>query len=148
MCRNLRSAIGVATLAAVLSLGASFALAQQTVPIGGGDRYLPVQSLTYDFGSKSANGYFVQEAGLCHVVLLVGDRVDVDAAFLPTPVRVRLALEPGQTAGLDSEEGQSLNFACGQKAGSLLVSRGATEELVAAACANRAGCRRLARTPQ
>ena len=35
--------------------------------------------------------------------------------------RVRLVLNPGQTAGLDSEEGRSLNFTCGEVRGAALV---------------------------
>jgi hypothetical protein len=39
-------------------------------------------------------------------------------------------LNPGQTAGLDSEEGRSLNFTCGEGATALVVDSGDREELV------------------
>jgi hypothetical protein len=39
-------------------------------------------------------------------------------------------LNPGQTAGLDSEEGRSLNFTCGEGATALLVDSGERERLV------------------
>jgi hypothetical protein len=44
-------------------------------------------------------------------------------------VRVRLTLEPGEVAGLDSEEGRSLNLACGEAAASLTVTTGGTQQL-------------------
>jgi hypothetical protein len=40
-------------------------------------------------------------------------------------------LNPGQTAGLDSEEGRSLNFSCGEGATTLVVDNGERERLVA-----------------
>jgi hypothetical protein len=39
-------------------------------------------------------------------------------------------LAPGQIAGLDSEEGRSLNFTCGDRGKTLLVSAGETSRLV------------------
>lgn len=44
---------------------------------------------------------------------------------------VRLVLNPGQTAGLDSEEGKSLNFTCGDNAAALFVDTGEREQLLA-----------------
>ncbi len=106
MTRQLRSPTAFAALASALGLAAAPALAQQAAPAGGGDRYRPEQSIAYDFGSKSVSGYFVAEAGRCQLVLMIGGRIDVDAAFLPSPVRVRVVLAPGEVAGLDSEEGR------------------------------------------
>jgi hypothetical protein len=40
-------------------------------------------------------------------------------------------LDPGEVAGLDSEEGRSLNFTCGEDAATLLVDYGERSELVA-----------------
>jgi len=48
-----------------------------------------------------------------------------------TAARVRLVLNPGQTAGLDSEEGKSLNFTCGDNAAALFVDKGDREQLLA-----------------
>lgn len=39
-------------------------------------------------------------------------------------------LNPGQIAGLDSEEGRSLNVTCGEGAAHLLVDTGTTDKLV------------------
>ena len=93
--------------------------------------YLPIQSISYEFGSKSMIGYFVQRAETCIVTLMIAEKDDPDNAQPPSPARVRLVLNPGQIAGLDSEEGRSLNLTCGQGAATLLVDVGETGNLVA-----------------
>ena len=92
-----------------------------------GARYAPIQSISYEFGSKSMSGYFVQQSATCIVTLMISDKNDPAAS----PARVRLALVPGQIAGLDSEEGRSLNVACGIAATTLLVDVGERDKLVA-----------------
>jgi hypothetical protein len=77
------------------------------------------------------SGYFVQEADACRVTLMISEHADPDAALPASPTRVRLALTPGQIAGLDSEEGRSLNVTCGKDAATLIVDTGDTERLVA-----------------
>jgi hypothetical protein len=92
--------------------------------------YVPIQSISYDFGSKSVSGYFVKHAGTCHVKLMVFEKSDPEKSLSPSATRVRLVLSPGQIAGLDSEEGRSLNFACGEGATTLHVEVGERDELV------------------
>ena len=93
-------------------------------------KYAPIQSISYDFGSKSMSGYFVQQAARCVVMLMVYEKTDADAAPSSTATRVRLVLNPGQTAGLDSDEGRSLNFTCGGGATALMVDAGDRAKLV------------------
>jgi hypothetical protein len=76
------------------------------------------------------SGYFVDQAKKCVVMLMVSEKRDPDAASSSTATRVRLVLDPGQTAGLDSEEGHSLNFTCGEGATALLVDSGDREKLI------------------
>jgi hypothetical protein len=92
-----------------------------------GGRYLPIQSISYEFGSKSMSGYFVQQSSTCVVMLMISDKSDPAVS----PARVRLALVPGQIAGLDSEEGRSLNVTCGTGATTLLVDVGERDKLEA-----------------
>jgi hypothetical protein len=94
-------------------------------------RYQPVQSISYDLGSKKMSGYFVQQAGACVVILMVAERGDGEEPPALSPARVRLVLLPGQIAGLDSEEGRSLNVTCGSDAATLLVDTGETAKLAA-----------------
>ena len=71
-----------------------------------GARYLPIQNISYDLGSTSMSGYFVQQSATCVVTLMISDKGDPEASPPPSPTRVRLALNPGQIAGVDSEEGR------------------------------------------
>jgi hypothetical protein len=96
-----------------------------------GVRYLPTQNVSYEFGSKSVSGYFVQEAATCVVTLMISEKSNPDLSPPLSSVRVRLTLDPGQIAGLDSEEGRSLNVACGKGATTLLVDVGERDKLVA-----------------
>jgi hypothetical protein len=99
------------------------ALAAAAVPTLDDSRaqFAPVQSISYVFGSKSMSGYFVRESAGCAVILMISEKSDPDHLLPTTPTRVRLALKPGQTAGLDSQEGRSLNITCGADARTLLV---------------------------
>ena len=113
-----------------ISLWASAASSQVAAPVKGGVKYVPMESIRYDFGSKSMSGYFVDQAASCVVTLMVYEKGDPDAAPSTTATRVRLALNPGQMAGLDSEEGRSLNFTCGGEATALVVNVGERNKLV------------------
>lgn len=93
--------------------------------------YKPIQSIAYEFGSKAMSGYFVPQGSACLVTLMIGDRSDPDQLSPATAARVRLVLEPGQIAGLDSEEGRSLNLTCGADAKTLVVSSGERSKLMA-----------------
>jgi hypothetical protein len=61
---------------------------------------------------------------------MVYEKSDPETAPSSTATRVRLVLNPGETAGLDSEEGRSLNFTCGEGAMALLVDSGERDRLV------------------
>jgi len=93
-------------------------------------RYTPIQSISYDFGSKSMNGYFVEQAATCLVTLMITEKSDPDQPLPPSPTRVRLELQPGQIAGLDSEEGRSVNITCGEQAATVVVNVGDRDRLV------------------
>lgn len=94
-------------------------------------QYKPVQSISYEFGSKSMSGYFLQDASACLVTLMISEKGDAEESLALSPTRVRLALNPGQIAGVDSEEGRSLNFTCGTDAATLIVDTGETDTFVA-----------------
>lgn len=112
-----------------ISLWAS-AVSAQSQAVKSEAKYAPIQSVRYDFGSKSMSGYFVDQAKRCVVMLMVSEKGDLDTVPSTTATRVRLVLSPGQTAGLDSEEGRSLNFTCGEGATALLVDSGDREKLI------------------
>jgi hypothetical protein len=89
----------------------------------------PIQSISYTFGSKAVSGYFVQKNSVCLLTLMISERSDSDLPS-PTAARARIMLDPGQVAGLDSEEGRSLSFTCGQDAATLVVSYGGRDKLM------------------
>jgi hypothetical protein len=97
----------------------------------GDARYRPIQSISYEFGSKAMSAYFVQRNSACLVTLMIAERSDPDSPSPLTATRVRLILDPGQIAGLDSEEGRSLNFTCGEDTATLIVDYGEGSKLVA-----------------
>ena len=123
------SAFGGA-LAACLWASEPTALAGSASTVEDKAVFAPIQSIRYDFGSKSVSGYFVEQASVCHVTLVVFEAVDPGKSPSPSGARVRLVLAPGQIAGLDSEEGRSLNFTCGEGGRTLLVNAGETGRLV------------------
>lgn len=113
-----------------LSLWAAAAASQTQALVKDEAKYAPIQIIRYDFGSKSMSGYFVANAARCVVILMVSEKGDPDTGSSATATRVRLMLNPGQTAGLDSEEGRSLNFTCAEGATALVVDSGERENLV------------------
>lgn len=118
------------TLAACLWACAPTALAGSPTTVGDKAVFAPIESIRYDFGSKSMSGYFVEQASFCHVTLMISEAADPDKSPPPSAARLRLVLAPGQIAGLDSEEGRSLNFTCGAGGRTLLVNAGETAKLV------------------
>jgi hypothetical protein len=115
--------------AALAASPCSYGQAASGEPAEGDALYLPIQSISYTFGSKIACGYFVQRNSVCVVTLMISEKTDPDLSS-PTATRVRVMLDPGQVAGLDSEEGRSLSFTCGQDAATLVVSYGERDKLM------------------
>src|SRR6516225_11015718 len=104
----------LAFAAFVVAIGGSFwasgpAVSGESSQKEGYAQFLPVQSISYEFGSKAMSGYFVQEGEVCLVTLLIIEKIDPDRLLPLTAARVRLMLNPGQITGLDSEEGGLLN---------------------------------------
>jgi hypothetical protein len=91
---------------------------------------VPLQSISYQFGSKFMSGYFVQQGGKCIVTLMVVEKSDPEELLPLSPTRVRLLLDPDQIAGLDSEEGQSVNLTCTDGGKVLVVDVGERDRLV------------------
>jgi hypothetical protein len=92
-------------------------------------RFEARQSISYEFGSKAMSGVFVAQSGACLVTLMVIEKSPSEDPLPFTATRLRLMLEPGQIAGLDSEEGRSLNFTCDTGAKDLVVDAGETDKL-------------------
>jgi hypothetical protein len=113
----------------IASLAAVATVASSATALPGETTYVPMQAISHDLGSKAAIGYFVREAGACQVVMMIGEKVDAETASMSSAARLRLALLPGQRAGLDSEEGRSIDLTCGEAADTLTVRNGPTAEI-------------------
>jgi hypothetical protein len=120
--------LGAAMIASVAVVAA---VASNAAPAAG-DRatYKPMQSISHDLGSKSAIGYFLRESGECRIVLMIAEKADPEAGPMPSAARLRLALRPGQGAGLDSADGRSIDLACGDEAATLTVHSVAADAVV------------------
>jgi hypothetical protein len=113
------------------SVWALSASSEAPAAIKGPSPYKPIQSISYEFGSKFMTGYFEQRAGICFIVMMVTERSDPDTDMSPsTATRLRLPLDPGQTVGFDSEEGRSVNLTCGEGAEAVTADAGKREKLV------------------
>ena len=126
--------LGVAVAAAavaVVGLGATLPAASTRAPAAGTTEYLPVQSIHSAFGSKSISGYFLTRDAACAVTVMVSEKTDPEAPHALTAARVRLLLQPGQSAGLDSEEGHSVNLTCGDGGATLAVEAGERGRIMA-----------------
>ncbi len=119
--------LGVLMIAGVAAVAA---VASNAAPAGDQATYKPMQSISHDLGSKSAIGYFLRESGECRIVLMIAEKADPEAGPMPSAARLRLALRPGQGAGLDSADGRSIDFACGDEAATLTVRSVAADAVV------------------
>lgn len=124
------AAVFAGVLGAALPVSVTLAFGGMQPPADSQARFMPIQNISYEFGSKMMSGYFVKQAGKCLVTLMVMEKNAADMASMPTAARLRMVLNPGQTTGLDSEEGRSLNVTCGTGASVLLVDTGARDQLV------------------
>jgi len=98
--------------------------------------YAPTQAITHNIGSKSMHGYYVETNGACSVVLMITENIDPETSTPFSAARVRVLLQPGEIAGVDSAEGRSLNITCGQAAASLRVEEGETSSLTTVRVSN------------
>ena len=85
------------------------------------------QAISYELGSKLAVGYFVTQDGMCRLTLMIAEAVDPEVAPPTTAARPSLAILPGQSAALASEEGDSMMLTCGGGAETMIVKYGAAE---------------------
>src|ERR1700730_1284764 len=73
----------------------------------------PLKAISLDVGSKHVVGYFLNAEGRCKLTLMVAD-VPRDETSEPSSqiMRLRLTVEPGRPALVDTTEGRLLQFGC------------------------------------
>jgi hypothetical protein len=94
----------------------------------------PAKGLMLDVGSKHTVSYFTADDGLCNLTLVVGEKANEEGDHGSVGARVRLAIEQGKTARIETAEGKSLEFACARGAQSMSVR---TLDLVAYSAARK-----------
>lgn len=111
-----KGAIVAAMLAGSALVGAVGAASQSSTVT-----FKPLHGISMHLGSKHAVGYFLTDAGVCQLTLVVGDELKDDEAPSLTPARFRTAIEAGQHARFDTGEGKELEFHCAKGATAMSV---------------------------
>jgi hypothetical protein len=73
----------------------------------------PLGATSLDVGSKHVVSYFLKADGQCKLTLMIADAArDENSEASAQILRVRLMVEPGRPALVDTTEGRLLQFAC------------------------------------
>ena len=121
------------TLAMTFMVGLAISWASGVKAVTGERSYRPVQAIDYALGSSRAVGHFRQQDNSCQVTLMLVDESGAEVRHAHATARLRLALRPGQTAGLDSRQGRYIDLTCGPDAETLTVQDGVWMESTPAA---------------
>ena len=115
--------LAIKTVATVGVLGvALYAGAQPKAAAGNEARAVrPAQGLMLDVGSKHTVSYFVADSGKCNLTLMVGEKANEAGENSSVGARIRVAIDAGRSARVETAEGKSLEFACAAGARSMSV---------------------------
>ena len=73
----------------------------------------PMMATSLDVGSRHVVGYFLNAEGQCKLTLMIADAFRDDDHARPEQIlRLRLLVEPGKSALVDTTDGRMLQFAC------------------------------------
>ena len=85
-----------------------------------GYRVEPLKGITLAVGQKRAVGYYKNDAGSCHLTLMLADPYSESDKPASEPVRVNLTVREGTSAQVDALKG-SLAFACSTGASTMTI---------------------------
>ena len=74
-----------------------------------------------DACSKRIVGYFVRDAQVCNLTLMMGDSMESDEVPTNTPTRILQTIAPNSMARVDTTEGESFEFSCKSGATAMTV---------------------------
>ena len=99
------------------ALGGALCLTAAVGPSNAGTRapitMKPLKAISLDVGSKHVVGYFLNTEGQCKLTLMIADAFRDEAAEPSShAMRLRLMVEPGRPALVDSTDGRLLQFGC------------------------------------
>jgi len=114
--QTLTAAIGAALcLATTMSVSAAESRSPTTMK--------PLKAISLDVGSKHVVGFFRDAEGQCNLTLMIADAFHDDSSEPSSQVmRLRLMVEPGRSALVDTTEGRLLQFACESQAQAMNAS--------------------------
>jgi len=113
-----RIATAAAVVALSVSLSGRLALADEPTLA----TLKPRQGISLDVGAKRAVAYFLSDARICNLTLLVADRLDeVTGMISGVATRLRFDVAAGSDVKVDTGAGKSLAFACATDAASMTV---------------------------
>jgi hypothetical protein len=73
----------------------------------------PLKAISLDVGSKHVVGYFLNTEGQCKLTLMIADTFrDETSPPSSQAMRLRLMVEPGRSALVDTTDGRLLQFGC------------------------------------
>ncbi len=73
----------------------------------------PRMAASFDVGTKHLVSYFLSENGMCKLTLMIAERPrGEDEAQVADTSRLRVSIEAGKAAYLDTTEGKPLQFSC------------------------------------
>jgi hypothetical protein len=81
----------------------------------------PAQGLMLDVGSKHTVSYFLADEGKCNLTVMVGEKASEAGDNSSVGARIRVAIDAGRNARVETAEGKSLEFACAKGASSMSV---------------------------
>jgi hypothetical protein len=72
----------------------------------------PLMAKSLDVGSKHVVSYFLNADGRCKLTLMIADAARDESERSAQILRLRLMVEPGRAALVDTTDGKLLQFAC------------------------------------
>jgi hypothetical protein len=88
----------------------------------------PMHGISFDFGTKHAVSYFLNEDGLCKVTLLVAEALVGDEVPTAPATRFEVAIDPNKTGRVNTAEGATFEFTC--NAGAQAMTFRAVDQVV------------------
>lgn len=108
----------IAMLLATAALGAAHARSTSTATAV----YMPQQGISLDIGAKRAVGYFLSDARLCNLTVLLADAMADGDDAIPAPARLQFDVAAGSDVRINTTEGKMLAFACATDSKSMTVT--------------------------
>jgi len=81
----------------------------------------PARGVMIDVGSKHTVSYFLTDGGKCNLTVMVGEKADDNGDNASVGARLKVSIDGGKAAVIETAEGKSLEFSCADGAGSMSV---------------------------